>query len=134
MATEVAMLLFRGLKLILVSSQFLTSTRWMCLCSGRSWLGLRTLEAGRVAAVGTECSLFSRRPSLLLNGATRSEPLFVRETAREDIPREGSVLFRVQRFAGPVKQDDLRCQCPWRQKQQVAGDTLEAASCWGHPI
>eukprot|EP00983_Pelagomonas_calceolata_P002092 70902-Pelagomonas_calceolata.AAC.1 len=40
----------------------------MCFCSGRTWLGLRYLEAGEVAVAGAECSLFPPRPPLRLKG------------------------------------------------------------------
>eukprot|EP00983_Pelagomonas_calceolata_P003949 127903-Pelagomonas_calceolata.AAC.1 len=48
--------------------QYFTSTRWACLCSGRSWLGWRTLEAGGVAMAGAECSLIPPCPPPLDNG------------------------------------------------------------------
>eukprot|EP00983_Pelagomonas_calceolata_P013805 442032-Pelagomonas_calceolata.AAC.1 len=39
----------------MVSSQYLTSTIWMCHYAGRSWLGWQILQAGGVAVSPIKC-------------------------------------------------------------------------------
>eukprot|EP00983_Pelagomonas_calceolata_P042825 1138667-Pelagomonas_calceolata.AAC.1 len=55
-----------------IVEEHLTSTGWMCLCAGRSCLGCRTSEAGKVAVAGAECFLLPPRPPLFLNGHRES--------------------------------------------------------------
>eukprot|EP00983_Pelagomonas_calceolata_P083914 1156255-Pelagomonas_calceolata.AAC.1 len=103
----------------------------MCLCSGRSWLGCRTLEAGGVAVAGPECSLFPLRPPLLLNGATRREPLFVRETMRENVL--GRVLVvecsGICRFC-KARQSALPMSMEARTAPRGPLLTLKGGFCW----
>eukprot|EP00983_Pelagomonas_calceolata_P134302 1162048-Pelagomonas_calceolata.AAC.3 len=54
-----------------MSSQYLTSTRWMCLCSGRTHSSselarVTYLEAGGVTVAGVDCFLFHPCHPLLL--------------------------------------------------------------------
>eukprot|EP00983_Pelagomonas_calceolata_P025428 798883-Pelagomonas_calceolata.AAC.1 len=66
---------------------------------GRRWSG----------CAGAECSLFPPRPPLLPNKYRELVfgNLFIGTTKIASGRLEGS--------AGSVKQDDLHCQCPWRQ-------------------
>eukprot|EP00983_Pelagomonas_calceolata_P056650 1144699-Pelagomonas_calceolata.AAC.2 len=78
------------------------------------------------------CSLFPSRPPLLLNGYQEVVlgTLFIGTTnvasgglevslclsgKQGKMFWEGFYLLSVQESAGSVKQDDLCCQCPWRQ-------------------
>eukprot|EP00983_Pelagomonas_calceolata_P030175 945694-Pelagomonas_calceolata.AAC.1 len=80
-------------------------TRMTSLGSGWSGCGWR------------ECSLSPPRPPQLLNGYRELVigALFLGTTKIASGRLEGFYLLSVLGSVGPVKQDDLHCQCPWRQ-------------------